>query len=283
LKGYLRVKLLSHAINLIFPAMCHNCDSNISAEALTSYFCKECWQGIEWFNCPCCPKCGLPYVSPCTNTGSESNSGQYAAGHLCGNCREKPPPFDMAISAGRYAGALAEAIKLFKYKKKIQLGKRLTEQALKSSLVDRTLQDFQGQGGPDTVWGYPACRAGTAISAQTVIIPVPLYVKRLREREFNQSAIIGSVIGKIFGLPVAANALVRHRHTRPQVELDGKERKENVIGAFSVEDRTVIEGKEIILVDDVYTSGSTINECAKVLKKNGADKVYVVTIARMVG
>ncbi len=189
----------------------------------------------------------------------------------------------MAISAGRYAGALAEAIKLFKYKTKIQLGKRLTEQSLKSSLVGNTLQLFHNPETSDIVWGCPAFRADTVASAKTVIVPVPLHVKRLREREFNQSAIIGSIIGKKFGIPVAATALVRHRNTKPQVELDGKERKENVIGAFSVEDRTAIEGKEIILVDDVYTSGSTINECAKVLKKNGADKVYVVTIARMVG
>ena len=69
----------------------------------------------------------------------------------------------------------------------------------------------------------------------------------------------------------------------PQVELGGKDRKENVVGAFSVYNRKIIEGKEIILVDDVYTSGSTVNECARTLKKNGAEKVHVVTIARMVG
>lgn len=273
--------LLSHAINVIFPAKCRNCNSAVSFNADTPYFCKDCWQGIEWFNCPCCPQCGLPYT-PHPESDNKSYPGQSAAGHLCGNCRDKPPSFDRAVSAGRYAGALAEAIKLFKYKKKIQLGKRLTEQALKFSLVGYSLQHFDNNETPDTFWGLPACRANTYLLSQTVIIPVPLHVKRLREREFNQSAIIGSVIGKKYGIPVAANTLIRHRNTRPQVELDGKDRKENVLGAFSVEDRTAIEGKEIILVDDVYTSGSTINECSRVLKKNGADKIYVVTIARMV-
>lgn len=276
------MKLLSHAINLIFPAACTNCDRTVSADAVTSYFCKYCWQGIEWFNCPCCPRCGLPYLSPYTDTGNKSVSGQSAAGHLCGNCSEKPPSFDVAVSAGRYAGALAKAIKLFKYKKKVQLGKRLTELALQSSLIERTLQNAHNPIAAKTVWGYPAHRADTAVSAQTVIIPVPLHVKRLRKREFNQSAIIGSVIGKTYGIPVAANTLMRHRHTRPQVELDGRDRKENVAGAFSVENLKIIEGKEIILIDDVYTSGSTINECSKVLKKNGAEKVSVITIARMV-
>ena len=75
---------------------------------------------------------------------------------------------------------------------------------------------------------------------------------------------------------------MRHRHTRPQVELDGRDRKENIAGAFSVDDRQIIEGKDIILIDDVYTSGSTINECSRVLKKNGAEKVNVITLARMV-
>ena len=154
-------------------------------------------------------------------------------------------------------------------KKKIHLGKMLTEQALKSPLVKDTLLNFHN---PEYLH-----------TTHTLLIPVPLHVKRLREREFNQSAIIASVIGRRFGIPVVANALIRHRHTRPQVELDGKERKENVVGAFSVEDRRIIEGKEIILVDDVYTSGSTVNECARVLKKNGAEKVYVMTIGRMAG
>ena len=262
------MRLLSPVVNLIFPTKCQNCDSTVSADAATAYFCKECWQGIERFDCPCCPRCGLPYTSH-PDADNKSYYEQSAAGHLCGNCRDKPPSFDMTISAGRYTGALSEAIKLFKYKKKVHLGKKLTEWALKSPLVEDTLLNFHN---PEYLH-----------TTHTLLIPVPLHVKRLREREFNQSAIIASVIGRRFGIPVVANALIRHRHTRPQVELDGKERKENVVGAFSVEDRRIIEGKEIILVDDVYTSGSTVNECARVLKKNGAEKVYVMTIGRMAG
>lgn len=279
---YLRMKLLSHAINLIFPSACKNCNRMVSADAVTPYFCKECWQGIEWLDFPSCPRCGVPYVNNYFDTGKKSWPGQSAAGHICGDCREKPPYFDMSVSAGRYTGALSEAIKLFKYKKKIQLGKKLAEQALTSSLIERTVREVHFPRTTDKVCGFPAYRAESAVSAKTVIVPVPLHVKRLREREFNQSAIIGSVFGRILGIPIAANALVRHRHTRPQVELDGKDRKENVSGAFSVDDRKIIECKEIILVDDVYTSGSTINECSRVLKENGADRVYVITIARMV-
>lgn len=281
--GDFQMKILSNLLNTIYPTTCKSCNTIVSADAATAYFCNSCWHGIDWFNGPGCTRCGLPYTSPCPDTDNKSYSRQSAAGHLCGDCRQKPPPFELAVSAGRYSGALAEAVKLFKYKKKIRLGKRLTEEALKSSLLERALQDFYNPDTPCTVWGCPACRADTAMSAQTVIVPVPLHVMRLREREFNQSAIIGSVIGKRYGIPVAPTALVRHRNTRPQVELDAQERRENVTGAFCVEDRTMIEDRKIILVDDVYTSGSTLNECTRVLKKNGAGKVYVVTIARMVG
>src|SRR3989304_8709654 len=182
------MRLLSHVVNLIFPTKCQNCDSTVSADAATAYFCKECWQGIEWFDYPCCPQCGLPYASPDTFAANKPYSKQSPAGHLCGNCRDRPPSFDMAISAGRYTGALSEAIKLFKYKKKINLRKMLTEQALKSTLVKDTLLNFHN---PDDLH-----------TPQTLIIPTPLHVKRLREREFNQSAIIASVIGRRFGIPV---------------------------------------------------------------------------------
>ncbi len=188
----------------------------------------------------------------------------------------------MAVSAGPYTGALSEAIKLFKYKKKVSLGKTLTEWALKSPLVEKTIFSFHAPEDFNTLWGCPVNRADKAMSSKTLLVPVPLHVKRLREREFNQSAIIASIISRRSGIPLLANVLIRHRHTMPQVELGGMDRRENVAGAFSIENSTLIEGKEIILVDDVYTSGSTINECSRVLKKNGADKVTVVTIARMV-
>ena len=82
MKGYFQMSLLSHVVNLIFPTKCQNCDSTVSADAATSYFCKECWNGIEWFDSPCCPQCGLPYASPYTFAANKSYSEQSAAGHL---------------------------------------------------------------------------------------------------------------------------------------------------------------------------------------------------------
>ena len=176
--------------------------------------------------------------------------------HACGECIQTSPYFDKAISAGPYKDTLAEAIKLFKYKKKIHIGKALAEEVMKR---------FSKENPP-----------------VSLLIPVPLHPKRLREREFNQSAIIASVISSRFEISMLTDVLLRQRYTKPQVELGFRERKENVEGAFTIQNKEAIKGRNIILVDDVFTTGSTVNECAKVLKKNGADKVYVVTIARMV-
>ena len=243
--------LLRQIINLIFPALCKQCNASISAGTPTACFCSRCWGSIKWFDGSGCPRCGLPYLSMDTSIQSSHNS----AGHLCGGCHKDPPYFDKAISAGPYEGVLAEAIKLFKYKKKIHIGRELVEHS-------------------------PLCKRG---DRGDFIIPVPLHSKRLQEREFNQSAIIASELGKRLEIPVLLDVLIRSRHTRPQVELDMKERSENVVGAFTVRNGEVITDKNIILVDDVYTTGSTINECARVLKKSNAGKVYVRTIARMVG
>ena len=238
-------------VNLIFPGACRQCGTPVFAGAPTSCFCNRCWDTIRWFEDPCCPQCGLPYPS----LDPLSVHQQSPAGHLCGACRKNPPYFDRAISAGPYEGVLAGAIKLFKYKKKIHVGRALAEHSPLLQRGDRG--DF--------------------------VMPVPLHPSRLREREFNQSAILASVIGERLGIQVLLNTLIRHVHTRPQVELGMKERKKNVVGAFSVQDDAMILGKDIVLVDDVYTTGATVGECARVLKRHGVGRVSVLTIARMVG
>jgi len=286
--------ILNHILNIIFPAVCRQCGGSVSSDAPTAYFCKRCWDAIKWFDGPCCARCGVPYplMSPVSPENPRSNpplppfskGGEtnivppfFTPGHLCGACRKNPPCFDRAVSAGPYEGTLAEAIKLFKYKKKIHVGRALADGMIASPTPrpNPPISPFS-KGG----------LRGTACMGRLqsyYIIPVPLHLSRLREREFNQSAILALVIGERLGIPVLTDILLRERHTRPQVELDMKERKKNVVGAFSVQNEELIIDKDIILVDDVYTTGSTVNECAKSLKKNGAGMVYVVTIARMVG
>ena len=109
-----------------------------------------------------------------------------------------------------------------------------------------------------------------------VIIPVPLHVKRLRTRGYNQAEVFARALSEEFGIPVDAHTLVRVRNTRPQKELSDVERKNNIENAFQTRINS-IKYKKVILVDDIYTTGTTINECADVLKRTGVEDVYFVT------
>ena len=115
----------------------------------------------------------------------------------------------------------------------------------------------------------------------SLIIPVPLHIKRLRQRGFNQALILARAIGKKWQIPVNFSLLKRHKFTETQTGMNKTERKQNIKGAFEVRDKENIAGKNIIIVDDVYTTGATVNECAKTLLKAGAQKVTVLTLARV--
>jgi ComF family protein len=113
-----------------------------------------------------------------------------------------------------------------------------------------------------------------------LILPVPLHIKRLRERGFNQAILIGEVFSEKWGVALSRNNLRRIRWTEPQVNLGAAERAANVKGAFAVDSANEITGKKVFLVDDVYTTGSTAKECSRVLMKAGAASVAVLTVAR---
>lgn len=118
---------------------------------------------------------------------------------------------------------------------------------------------------------------------EMIIVPVPIHKSRERWRGFNQSTLIAEEIARATHLPYYCNNLVKIKKTKPQVGLARRERMENVVGAFSIMDSSVFTGKIVLLIDDVYTTGSTMEECAKVLKDAGAKYVYGITGAREVG
>ena len=120
------------------------------------------------------------------------------------------------------------------------------------------------------------------ISSYTLIMPVPLHIKRLRERAFNQSLILARAIAEKYAIPLDFISLKRHIYTQPQITLGKKDRQANVRGAFQVKNPENTAGGRILLVDDVYTTGSTLNECARVLVQNGAEEVAVLTLARAI-
>lgn len=136
---------------------------------------------------------------------------------------------------------------------------------LSSPAIDRIIK----AGGDEYRW-----------SDYDLIVPVPLHPRKARERGFNQSGVLAHGLSRRTGIKLLRNGLVRTRYTRTQTRLSRKDRQENVKGAFRISERAEINGKSVLLVDDVYTTGATVNECAEVLIGAGALMVDVLTLAR---
>jgi len=115
-----------------------------------------------------------------------------------------------------------------------------------------------------------------------LFIPIPLHEKRLKERGFNQSELIANALSELTTIPICTTAIKRAIETETQTGKNKEERKANIVGAFKVTDKSKIINKNIVLIDDVFTTGATANECARVLKKSGAAKVYVLTVLKTV-
>ena len=126
------------------------------------------------------------------------------------------------------------------------------------------------------------CRPWFRPSDLDLIVPVPLHPKRLRWRGFNQSVLLGRQVGRVWGLRLDPFVLTKKMDTVPQSGLSLKERRPNVKGAFAIAPRRTVEGMRLLLVDDVYTSGATVNECSRVLLRSGARDVQVLTLGRTV-
>ncbi len=235
--------MLKAFLDIIFPPRCHACKSFIT-DAGAVHLCARCLEECRLIQSPLCKTCGAPFL---TEGGDD---------HLCGGCIAQPPRFTAARAAASFSGPVRELIHRFKYNRRVQLCRPL------GLLAAQELKPFADATAAD------------------LIIPVPLHKKRLRQREFNQAVLLGDVLARQWQLPLCRGNLRRIRWTEPQINLSAAERVANVRGAFSVADPASLRGKRIILVDDVFTTGSTVAECARVLFKADAAKVYVVTIAR---
>lgn len=196
---------------------------------------------------PRCSLCGVPFDSEAAISHSPT--------HRCGTCRESPPSFTQAVAAGVFSGVLADAIRRCKYHQQVHLVPVLGE------LLD------------------PVLRALPPVDA---VVAVPLHPRRLRQREFNQSLRIAAWVATRLDRPLWPDVLRRVRWTPPQTTLDRAQRRSNVRRAFEVRTPSVVSGHRLALVDDVYTTGATVNDCARALRAAGAGDVYVVTVARMV-
>lgn len=236
--------LFHRILDLFLPTSCSYCNSSV-ADSAVPFFCAFCWADFSSIDGPVCPLCGKPFESPEALSQSPS--------HHCLSCRQAPPVFDQALSVGYFEGPLREAIHQFKYTPCRALGRPLAAWMTKN---------IRPVGGIDC------------------IIPVPLHISRLRQRGFNQALILAHGISKAFSLPLSYDNMKRVRPTRPQVELSGEERIKNVAGAFALNRPDEVKDRDVLLIDDVFTTGATMNECARVLKDAGASRVTVLTIAR---
>jgi len=228
---------------VVFPSFCRLCGRLLEKPG-EKVVCAACWASLRPPRDSLCPSCGRFF---------EGNGES----HFCGRCLDARPRVSVHRSCGEYRGALKDLILLFKYRK--------------FSVLGRGLAGFAGRavGGDEELWwGVEA------------LVPVPLHPRRKRDRGFNQSRVFAGEVGKAFRLPVLDGALVKVRHTPPQTSLESRDRAENVRGAYRVKRAGQVRDRTLLLVDDVCTTGSTINECARVLLAAGAKEVRALTIAR---
>jgi ComF family protein len=218
--------------------------------------CDPCLQAIRPIQGPCCAACGERLISP--HLTSERDGAA-----LCLMCLQNEPVFTRASAYGGYEGGLRELIHLLKYERVRPaagvLGRMLAE----------VVADVAEAFGPEA----------------PLVMAVPLHASKMRQRGFNQSELIARAMLKLRPAALEAKlnttALVRSRATESQTGLTPPQRRENIKGAFQVVRRDHIEGRDILLVDDVFTTGTTVSECARVLRRAGAARVFVATVARV--
>ena len=234
--------LMSPLLDLLYPRQCAGCGSPVASDP--GHLCWDCRSALEIVVHPLCRQCGYPVDG--------AVEGQYT----CSWCRQTKPSFDMARSAARYRGGLRHAIHALKYRNAMCLGS-------------------------DLVPLLEACvRTHCSHVRFDAIAPVPLYPKRERERSYNQSAVLAHGLARALGIGLSSRCLCRVKPTATQTNLTAHQRKMNVHNAFAVSHAEWVEGRTLLLLDDVMTTGATTNECARMLKRAGAVGVYVVTVAR---
>ena len=242
-------KLLGELSRLVFPSRCQIC-----RKFCDTAVCVKCRQSFEELGPPLCVLCGVPMGADAPVHADE-----------CAECRHVRRRLTAVRSFGEHRaddGVLRGAVNGLKFHGNTRLAGPLGE------LLAPMLNDA----------GYALYLPGAATI--THIVPVPLHENRRRERGFNQAELLADVLAEAVGLPVRASVLTRTRDTRPQVSLTAAQRAVNVRNAFSLTIPVRLSSITALLVDDVYTTGATLEECARTLLRGGADAVYAVTVTR---
>jgi ComF family protein len=232
------------ALDLLYPALCPVCDAVLGA-GRRDPLCGACWDAVERIAPPVCARCGLPFAT---------FDPAPAVAVTCEACARATPPFDRARAAAVFGGPLREAVHALKFR-----GARGLARPLAALVLDTP--------------------AAAALDGADALVPVPLAPARQRERGFNQATLIAEALGGARGVPVRPRWLRRQRPTLAQTDLTAAERRRNVAGAFAAS--PAVAGRDVLVVDDVFTTGATVAECARTLRSAGARRVEVLTVARV--
>jgi competence protein ComFC len=227
--------------SLLYPPICVVCRANVRAG---EYLCDQCQANVVQIVAPFCQKCSEPFEGAITD------------GFTCANCAHRTIHFDAAVAAYRSRGIVRQIIHDFKYGRQIYL-RRPVARWLRAALDDRRLRGRQFD----------------------IIVPVPLHPTRQRERGFNQARLLAELLSADVSIP-SKPLLERIRYTTTQTALDRAERMENLHNAFRLRKNMDVRDLRVLLIDDVLTTGSTLSECARILKSAGAVSVHAATAAR---
>jgi ComF family protein len=247
-------------VTTFFPADCRVCGGPLTSAGL-SPLCDECVDALREQTAELCARCG----EALDMDGLRFTRQIEGEGVLCAPCRMAPPEFERAAAWGVYSGGMREAIQLLKYERAEAVARPL------GRLLARVIEKM-GAGG---------------MGRELVVIAVPLFAPKQRQRGYNQSVLLAEEAmrsldrsGAGWHLSLAHGAMVRTRQTESQFGLSTRERRRNLRGAFTVKDPAAVSGSNVLLIDDIYTTGATARECARVLRQAGAAKVWVATVAR---
>lgn len=236
-------QLIRHLVDAVLPPRCLKCGMLVSSpESL----CAACWLGLRFLSEPCCACCGYPFEIDVTD------------GALCASCSATPPLYGRARAALAYDAGCKDLILSFKHADRTELAK------------------------PFARWMALAGRQ--LLTESDLIIPVPLHWQRLLSRRYNQAALLAAVLGRLSGKPVVPDLLHRRRATAKQGHLSRLGRQRNVKGAFALRQpgKVDLAGKRILLVDDVITTGATVDGCCRILLAAGAASVDVLALAQVI-
>lgn len=235
-------RVCSSALDLVYPRSCCGCHGPVQRPG--GFLCWECMREMEFVSDPFCERCGDPI------------DGAVYHRYECWWCAETHPSFERARSVARFRGAVRFAILALKYERASHLA---------GDLADLLVAGFNTHYANERI---------------DCVTSVPLYAARRRARTYNQAGLLARHFSKRSGVPFEPGCLSKTRNTETQTRLNARQRKANVEGAYASTMPEWVRGRRILLIDDVMTTGATVNECATVLRKAQAASVQVLTVAR---